>query len=450
MPERLKTLIEDLYYSTRAFVSDDFDDALAYVDDELPLNIHEYPSGMTIWDSWVVPRKWTVEHAYIETTDGERILDVAEHPLHVITYSDSFEGKISRETLLEHLHTHPDIPEAIPYHFRQNYRPWDSEWGFCASQEFVESLNDDEYDVSIDTTFNEGTMKVGEHTVEGENDETVAFIAHVDHVGMANDDLSGVAAGVEVMQRLDERDDLTYTYKLLLVPEMIGSAAYLSTNRKTARDFEYGIFLETLGNDNRVMLQHSMFDDSRIDRVAEHVLRRRYDEFEVCGFREKAGDDELIYEGPGFEIPTLSVSRYPYPEYHTNLDDPDIITEEHLVDGVEYVEEVVNVLERDFVPNRQFEGIPSLANPKYDLYIDPGQPGLSDSNVANKNIRAFRDYIFRYLDGNYTVFDIATEFDLTFDYVHDYLRAFKEKGLVETTPAVGEGCGHDGPPRWES
>jgi len=432
MADVMISLVEDLYYSTRALVSEDFDDALDYIDKNLPITIHEYPSGKKIWDSWIVPQKWEVNHGYIETPGGKRILDVEDHPLHVITYSDSYEGWISRSKLLNHVHTHSGISEAVPYHFRQGYRPWDLEWGFCASQEFVESLDEQEYYVSIDTNFEDGKMKVGEHTVEGESDETVLVIAHVDHVGMANDDLSGVAAGVEIMKRLGSREDLNHSYKLLLVPEMIGSAAYLSTHEETAENFKYGIFLETLGNDNRIMLQHSMFADSRIDRVAELALRNRYDDFEVCGFREKAGDDELIYEGAGYEIPTLSVSRYPYPEYHTHLDDPSILSEERLKDAVEYVLDIVDILEKDFVPYREFEGIPSLANPKYDLYIDPGQPALDDSEMANKDLRRFRDCVFRYLEGNHTVFDIAEEFDLSFDYVHDYLRSFEEKGLVET------------------
>lgn len=428
----MEQLISDLYLTNRALVSDDYDDALAYIDDrELDLTVREYPSGSEIWDSWVVPQKWTVEHGYIETADGDRILSYEDHPLHLFAYSASYEGWVSREELRDHLRTHPNMTEVIPYHFRLSYRPWDSDWGFCASQNFAESLSDEEYYVSISTTFEDGQMKVGEHHLEGEREETILLLAHLDHIGLANDDLSGVAVGVELMRRLQERTDRTYSYRLLLLPEIIGSAAYLADDAVDTDRFECGLFLETLGNDNRLMLQRTFTEETKLDRISERLLTTDYDEFEINGFRDEAGDDELIFEAPGYEVPTVSISRYPYEEYHTHFDDMSIISQDKLEDSVEYVLDIIDVFERDFTPIRTFDGIPSLANPKYDLYIDPGQPGISESPMASENVRDFRDRVFRYLDGDHTVFDIADQFDLRFEFVYDYLSEFHEKGLVE-------------------
>jgi len=428
----MKELIDDLYLTNRALVSDDYDDALAYVDrHELDLKVREYPSGTEVWDSWIVPQKWTVEHAYVETDDGDRILSYDDHPLHLFAYSESFEGWVEREELLDHIRTHPKMEDAIPYHFRLSYRPWDSDWGFCATQNFADSLTQDEYYVSISTTFNDGQMKVGEHHLEGNRDETILLLAHLDHIGLANDDLSGVAVGIEMMQRLRERSDLEYSYRLLLLPEIIGSAAYLDDEDVDADLFEYGIFLETLGNDNRLLLQNTFTEDTKLDRIAERLLTTRYDEYEIKGFRDDAGDDELIFEGPGYEVPTVSISRYPYEEYHTHFDDMSIIYEDRLEDSVDYVLNVVDVFERDFTPVRTFEGVPSLANPKYDLYIDPGQPGISESPMASENVRDFRDRVFRYLDGDHSVFGIADQFDLEFEFVYNYLEQFQKKGLIE-------------------
>ena len=433
-------LIRELYLTNRGYVTDDYDACLAYIDErELPLTIHEYPSGTVVWDSWVVPRKWSVDHGYVETVDGERILDFADHPLHLISYSASFEGRVSRDELSEHLHTHPTLRAAIPWHFRLNYRPWDSEWGFCATQEFAESLSNDEYVVSIRTRFEDGTMKVAEHHLPGRSDETVVFVAHLDHTGMANDDLSGVAVGIELMRRLAEREDRTYSYKLLLVPELLGSAAYLASHESEAADFAYGFFLEMLGNDNRLCLQRSFEATTKLDRVAEHVLRTRFDDYDVKAFRRSIGNDELIFDSPGYEIPTISVSRFPYPEYHTSLDDPSLLSEDRLETAVEYVLDVVDVLERDFVPCRTFVGVPSLANPKYDLYIDPGQPALAGTAGIEENLEVFRDYVFRYLGGEHSVFDIAERFDLDFDVVYGYLSSFVETGLAERFEATLDG-----------
>ncbi len=427
----MKELIEELYLTNRAFITDDYDRCLRYIDENvLTLEYHKYPSGKEIWDSWVVPKKWIVNEAYIEV-DGEVILDFDDNPLHLISYSDPFEGKIGLEELREHLHFHPNIPEAIPFHFRLNYRPWDSEWGFCVSKEFYDGLDGDEYHVRIDTEFQDGKLKVAETNLEGEKEETILLVSHLDHTGMANDDLSGVAVGLEVMNRLMRMEKRKYSYKLLIVPEMLGSAAYLEENESFPERVKYGIFLEMLGNENRLALQKSFEDDTRLDRVAEYILKKDKDDYKIDEFRKIICNDEIIFESPGYEIPMISVSRFPYPEYHTDLDNPEIISEERLQESVEYMLDVIEILEKDFKPLRNFKGIPSLANPKYDLYIDPGQPALEGTKMISENLKVFRDAVFRYLEGHHSVFDIAERFDLPFDFVHDYLIKFEDKGLIE-------------------
>jgi len=131
-------LIEELWFLKRDLVSDDYDRALQRLAQEVPMTIHEVPSGTQIW-SWTVPEKWTCHEAYIETLDGRRLLDYAEHPLHVVSYSLPFEGQVSREELLAHLHVHPNLPDAIPYVFKYYQR----DWGLCATQTLRDSLTDE-------------------------------------------------------------------------------------------------------------------------------------------------------------------------------------------------------------------------------------------------------------------------------------------------------------------
>mgnify|MGYP006292503437 CR=1 FL=1 len=427
----MKEFIEKLYLTNRSFITDDYDYCLNYIDENiLSLKIHKFPSGKEIWNSWVVPKKWDVNSAFIKK-GNEKILDYDEHPLHLIGYSDSFEGYVTKEDLQKHLHYHPEISDAIPWHFRMNYRPWDSEWGFCVTKDFYDSLDDEKYYVKIDTNFEDDYLKVAEHHLDGKRDETIVFIAHLDHTGMANDDLSGVVAGLEIMNRLKDKEERKYSYKLLIVQEMLGSAAYLEKHNYLADELKYGIFLEMLGNNNRMALQKSFEGNTKLDNIAEYLLEINKEEFEVGEFREIVCNDEIVFESPGYEIPTISVTRYPYSEYHTNLDNPSIISQQNLEESVQYVLEVINILENDFIPIRKFEGLPSLANPKYDLYIDPGQKALSGSLQSSKDLNKFRDYIFRYLEGDHSVFEIAQEFNLNFKFVHDYLIEFNKKDLIE-------------------
>lgn len=431
----MKDLVEELYLTDRGFVTDDYEYCLDYIDgNELPLTRHEYPSGTEIWGSWIVPQKWTVEEAVLEAPDGEVLVDYEEHPLHLISYSESFEGWVARDELIDHLHWHHEIDDAIPWHYAQNYRPWDSEWGFCVSKTLVDDLDSAEYYVSIDTTFEDDAMTVAEHHVQGEHDETVVLVAHLDHTGMANDDLSGVAGGIELIRRLRERGDLTYSYKLLIVQEMLGSAAYLADNT-TPDDFACGVFLEMLGNDNRLLLQRSFTGETPIDRAAEATLSHMSVDHDVAGFREQIGNDELVFESPGFEIPTISLSRFPYPEYHTHLDDPSIVSEHRMETAVDVVFEALRTLEDTRIPKRTFEGLPSLANPKYDLYLDPET--VADEYDADPHaVDLFRDRVLRHLEGESSTLDLSVRFDLPFAFVDDYVRQMAEAGLVEIT-AVG-------------
>lgn len=427
----MKNIIEKLYLTNRSFVTDDYDYCLNYIDNEiLPLKYHKFPSGLEIWDSWIIPQKWTVNHAFIKA-GKEEILNFNDHPLHLIGYSNSYKGIISQKELKEHLYYHPEISEAIPWHFRQNYRPWDLEWGFCVSKNFYESLNEDEYYVEIDTKFEDDYLKVAEHHLNGIKKDTIVFIAHLDHTGMANDDLSGVVVGLKIMNELSQRDNLKYSYKLLIVQEMLGTAAYLEKKEKTADEFKYGIFLEMLGNNNHLLLQKSFNGNTKLDNIAEYLLKINKKDYKIGEFRENICNDEIIFESPGYEIPTISVSRYPYYEYHTNLDNPEIIHESKLENAVDYILDIIDILEKDFTPIRNFKGLPSLANPKYDLYIDPGQNALSGNIQSAKDLNKFRDYIFRYLEGTHSVFEIAYEFNLRFSFVYNYLKKFNEKDLIE-------------------
>lgn len=429
----MKDLVEELYLTNRGFVTDDYDDCLAHIDEnELPLTFHEYESGSEIWDSWVIPDRWHVHNATLETTDGRVLVDFDDHPLHLISYSDSFQGEVTREELIEHLHWHPDHEKAIPWHYAQNYRPWNSEWGFCVPKSLVDELDEETYYVDIDTEFEPDMMTVAEHHLSGQRDETILLVAHLDHTGMANDDLAGVACGIELINRLREYDDRTYSYKLLLVQEMIGSAAYLA-DETTPDNFEYGIFLEMLGNDNRLLLQRTFEADTRLDRIAQWTLDHSSADYDVTGFRESVGNDELVLESPGYEIPTVSLSRFPYSEYHTHLDDPSIISEARMESAVEILLDTLLTLDRDVVPVRQFTGLPSLANPKYDLYLDPQHVAKEHEGVDPKAVDRFRDRLFRHLEGNHSAFDITEKFDLPVQFVRSYLEDFAEVGLVELT-----------------
>ena len=161
-------LIKDLWLKRRDIVSDGFDESLEYISKIIPLKIHKIPTGTKCW-TWIVPEKWSVKEAYIDDLDGNRILDLKNHPLHVVSYSLPVDKIVSKEELLKHLHTNPERPDAIPFEFKYYQR----DWGFCVQNSRLKELTKDRYKVFIDSNFENGDLKIGEFTIKGETDKII-------------------------------------------------------------------------------------------------------------------------------------------------------------------------------------------------------------------------------------------------------------------------------------
>ena len=102
---------------------------------------------------------------------------------------------------------------------------------------------------------------------------------------------------------------LKYTYRFLFLPETIGSIAYLSQNEHLIPKMKYGIFLEMLGVDNPLWLQHSKQGNSLIDKVAKYTLKQVAPTFKEGEYLKVISNDEKVFNSQGVEIPTISLSR---------------------------------------------------------------------------------------------------------------------------------------------
>jgi aminopeptidase-like protein len=308
----------------RDIVSDGYDQALDILASQVEMTIHEYPTGRECF-TWVVPDKWTCREAWLETLDGERLFSYADNPLHVMSYSESVDQVVDRETLLKHLYTHPLLEDAIPFVFSYYKR----RWGLACSRRLKEALQNDHYRVRIDSEFTQGSLKVGEVVLPGESEQCFVLCAHLCHPRLVNDGLSGVVAGLQVMQELvRRREKPRYTYRLVILPETIGSAAYLSHNQHLIPLMKGGVFLEMLALPYPHALQRSYQGDSEMDRCAEIILRDLDPESWSDDFLKVILNDERMFNAPGVRCPMVSVSRvrpkghaeYPHLEYHSDFD----------------------------------------------------------------------------------------------------------------------------------
>ncbi|MCH1430780.1 MAG: DUF4910 domain-containing protein [Chlamydiales bacterium] len=417
------SLFQKLFPLNRNFSSSDYDKAIAVLQSYLPFQVIEFPFHEN-FNGWEIPPKWDLVKGEIYFK-GKKIFEV-NHPLKIIGLSESFSGKVSLKELKEHLHYDHRYDDAIPYHFRQSYRPWDRTWGFCVSRNFYNSLEEGDYEVCIETEESEGPLKVLEYQLPGKTPVTYAFVAHLDHPGMANDDLAGVVVGVELFKRLSQRQH-KFSYKLLLVQEIIGSEFYLGREKERHAPVVEACFLEMLGSKTPLALQHSRTSSSQLELELKKIAKETHD-FRSGAFKSIICNDEAIWESYG--IPMCSLSRFPYPEYHSDKDNLSIISPESLEESVSLLERLIEKLERKTMVKKNFSGNICLSHPMYNLYIDEGEVAFgSKKGEREKKMRKLMDLIPT-LDKEISIEEIAQEVDLSSNDVLTYLAKWEEKKLV--------------------
>ena len=415
-------IIESLWELPRDILSNGYDAALKALATQVPMTIHEYPTGMEAW-SWVVPEKWTCHEAWLETKDGRRLFSYADHPLHVVSYSLPFEGVVTRDELLRHLHVHPRIPEAIPFIFKY----YERDWGLCCSRDQRDALTDDEYRVVIRSSFSYATMKVGEILVPGATDEAVVLERHLCHPHMVNDDMTGVAVAIDVARALLARRDLRYTYRILIVPETIGTVGYLSQNEHLIPKMKAGLFLEMLGRSLPHSLQSSLFADSEADLCFEEAFREGDPQGWVGAYRTVIGNDEKQFNGPGVRVPFLSLSRvlpmshpdHPYREYHSSHDTPALVSAERLEASRDLVLRMLEVFEQNRTPMNEFRG--EIFCSRYGIHRD-----WYRDREGHRALFATMERI----DGTRSIARIAREANVSFREVRRTVMELEGHGLV--------------------
>jgi aminopeptidase-like protein len=426
-------LIGELYPICRSITGDGFRQTLARLKKEIPLEVHEVPSGTQVFD-WTVPREWNIRDAYVKNSRGERVIDFRRHNLHVVNYSIPVERKMSLSQLRPHLHTLPDQPDLIPY--RTSY--YKENWGFCLAHRQLEEMPEDEYEVCIDSTLQDGYLTYGECLLKGSSAEEVLISCHACHPSLCNDNLSGVTVATFLAKYLAQLS-LRYSYRFLFIPGTIGSITWLSLNEERAAAIRHGLVLTCVGDRGHVNYKKSRRGDAVIDRAMTHVLKHSGDAFEVHEF-SPYGYDERQYCSPGFNLPVGCFMRTPhgkFPEYHSSADNLDLMQPASLADSLAKCLTAFYIVENDgCYVNQNPHCEPQLG--KRGLYRAMG--GHRDEKLQETAML----WVLNQSDGTRSLLEIAERAGLAFDIIkdvadillrHDLLKPCRENGSVASHPA---------------
>lgn len=418
--------IEKVYPLHRTLVSDDIDLTLNIISENLPLEfknnfkIVSIESGTKCW-TWITPKKYVVKKAYIEDENGNKILDFFDNYLHLVSYSQPVNTFLTFEELEKKLFFNKKRPNAIPWKFYY----YKEDWGFCLSYNQFLSLDKNiKYKVVIDCEFKNDFLKVGELLIKGKKEEEILIVTNICHPYQVNDSITGVSSVIEMIYKLTHFE-FNKSLRILFLPETIGSICYFASDEKRAQNIKYGIFTEMLGNNDSLALQHSFQKNTLVDYIAEYVLKINLPSYRKGNFREIVGNDELVTNGPGLNIPTISISRSKitldsFPEYHTSDDNPSIIIEDNLIEASNILFQIIKIYMENYTPKRNFKGPIFLSG--YNLW------GIWGDLENGKEIV---DLIMYHLEGNLSIFEISQILNQDYYFVKNIIDSFYEKGLVE-------------------
>jgi aminopeptidase-like protein len=419
--EKMFKWLNDLWPICRSITGKGVRETLIYLKDLLPdLKILEVSSGYQAFD-WTVPDEWNIHNAWIEDEKGNRIIDFKNNNLHVVGYSVSVNKFIDLATLQSHLFSLPNQPDAIPY-VTSYYSP---EWGFCLSHNQRNSLKSGLYKVFIDSELKPGVMNFGEVILSGENKKEVLLSTYICHPSMANNELSGPVVTAAIVQWLKSLPRLRYTYRILFIPETIGSIVYLSKNLDHLKqNVIAGFNITCVGDDNCYSFLPSRAGDTLSDRIAIHVLKNIDPGFKKYSWLDR-GSDERQYCAPGVDLPiaTIMRSKYgEYPEYHTSLDNLSFVTATGLEGGFLALKKSIESIELNCIPIANTVCEPFLSKRK--LY-----PTLSKKNSAieTKNMMNF----LTYTDGKKDLIEISNIINVPVWKLTNIVEKLKKENLIK-------------------
>ena len=425
--DRVIATCRELYPVRGLIVSPDITRAFEQVKRQLPeMAIHRYPSGSSAED-WEVPPSWEAVEASITCADGRVVASLADSFLLVAPHSEPVDGWFSKAEIAPHCRSHPTQSNAFMLEHRHAYNHRLVDWGITLPKERWDAMDDStRYHVVIRTSVGGGELCVGDCLLPGRRPEVFCLCSQFDE--LCNDGQASAVFAIELFKWLKGLPGREFTYHLLLVPEMFGTLFFAHHHRELVAKTVAMLNLETLAAGAQWVVKRALKDGGILERAIESAMRSLDVPHNVVGFFDGYGNDERVYSWPGLGVPGVGLQRFPFDEYHSQFDTPDILDRDLLATAFEICEATLGIVEANAIPGFTGSLPPWLT--KHDLYFDATLDRQRFDKLNNRLLYA--------VDGACSLLRLACDTDLPFDVVRTYLGSLRDKGLVAFRPLTFE------------
>lgn len=417
--EQMHNLATRLFPICRSITGNGVRETLKIIQQHIPIKIYEVSTGIKVFD-WTVPKEWNIRDAYVIDPEGNKIIDFKENNLHVVGYSIPINKTLALSELQKHLYSLPDQPDAIPY-VTSYYK---ERWGFCIAHKDRTKLKEGEYRVFIDSELKDGSLTYGEIIIPGKSTKEIFFSTYVCHPSMANNELSGPTVVAFLVKWIMSKSR-NYTYRIIFIPETIGSITYLSKNLdEMKKNIIAGFNVSCVGDNKVYSYLPSRYGDTYVDKVAVSILSFKHPNFIKYSFLDR-GSDERQYNAPGVDLPLCCIMRSKYgtyPEYHTSMDNLNFISADGLYGAYEVFKDCLELIEKNKKYNVKCLGEPQLG--KRGLY-----PTISKKSSTNE-VGSMMNFIC-YADGTNDLIDISNKIGVPVWELYPIIEKLRKADLLE-------------------
>tara|TARA_Y100000590_G_C15703337_1_gene1007619 strand:- start:274 stop:1572 length:1299 start_codon:yes stop_codon:yes gene_type:complete len=389
------------------------------------MKIYEVASGTKVFD-WTIPNEWNVKEAKILGPGGKKILDFYDNNLHLVGYSTPINKKMSLKELNKHLFSLKEKPKAIPYvtsYYKKN-------WGFCLSHNNRKKLKSGKYKVLINSELKKGSLTYGEIFLPGKSKKEIFLSTYICHPSLANNELSGPTVSIFIANWIKSLKDRKFSYRIIFIPETIGSITYLSKNlKKMKRNMYAGFNITCVGDERMYSYLPSRNGDTIADHTAKHILKWTDKNYKKYTWLDR-GSDERQYCSPGIDLPVATIMRSKggeYPEYHTSLDNlKNVVTPKGLNGSFNLIKKIIESFEFNCYPKNLHLCEPQLS--KRNLY--PSTSNWSKKENYTYELRLMKDLI-SFSDGKTSLLNIAENCKVPIWDFYSIIRKLEKNKIIK-------------------